>query len=459
MPNYKLSICAVLLFFIVTANVNATTNLLFILDSSGSMWGKVDNATKMDTAKAALKRLSTELPADSNVGLVAYGHRKKGNCKDVEVLLPVGTTNESLLIEALSKITPLGKTPMAYSLEQASAVFGGRESDNNNVVLISDGIETCGGDPCAVAGKLAAANINLRVHVVGFDISEENRAKLQCIADQGKGKYFSANSTQGFKNAIQEALAVAQKPEPPPKPTWKVTFEDNFDGEELAEHWTVKNPDPDAYIVEDGELMILSSSTGDWKKDTVQNIMLVDFELPKTDWRMTAKFRGEFGAAARHIVLGAVKDKDNSVSTGLLLDFSGGWDWKFFRFYADKTSKGKSTGSNEDVLGKWVKMVDKDPSRATKPGKLSLLLSKYMPKSNFLRLRRVGRSYISEVKFGDDPKSKWITLPKLTALRPLGKTPFFAAQKTNGKYNVGGGEDIFFLDWIKIEQLVKAQAD
>lgn len=456
---------------LMAADAHATTNLLFILDSSGSMWGRVDGQTKIKTAKEALSKLISDLPEDANMGLMVYGHRRKRDCKDVATVMPIGSANEEAVTEALKKVEPLGRTPLAYALGQSAAEFSGREKDNNYVVLISDGIESCHGDPCAAAAKLAAANINVKVHVVGFDVAAKDRAQLQCIADKGGGKFFAADSTKGFRKAIEEVTKVvkapplppppAAAPPPPPAPKappappkseWKTVFEDNFDGDKLAGHWTVKNPNPDAYLVENGELTLLSDSTGDWNKQTIQNMMLLDHPLPIGDWRLTAKLRGEFGAAIRTIALGVLKDKDNYVSANLILD-ENGYACQNLYFSASKRTKGKASGNRMRVLCDIAKKASKDPGWVDAQGKRSRLLSKYMPHSNYMRLRKEGRSYIAEVKFGDDPKAKWIELPKLTSLRPLGDTPFIAMQKTKG-----GGEDLFYIDWVKIEALTTEKA-
>ena len=196
----------------------ADTNILFILDGSGSMWGQVDGVPKIQTAKEVLGNLMGDLPADTRVGLVTYGHRSEGDCKDVEVLAPIDSLKPSQLREKLKGIKPKGKTPIAFALESSLAEFEPYKGENNNVILISDGIETCGGDPAKRAAELAASGINLRVHVVGFDVTEEQRSQLEAIASSGGGKYFNASSTEAFKEAIVEVKEVAIV-EPTPEPT------------------------------------------------------------------------------------------------------------------------------------------------------------------------------------------------------------------------------------------------
>ena len=141
--------------FAVTG-ANAATNLLFIVDASNSMWGQIAGTAKIETAKSTLDKLLTEIPVDSNVGLMAYGHRQKDDCKDVELMQPVGPIKLAALKKSLDSLTPTGKTPIANALQQSAAAFS-EDTTQRSVVLISDGIETCDPDPCAAARALAGA--------------------------------------------------------------------------------------------------------------------------------------------------------------------------------------------------------------------------------------------------------------------------------------------------------------
>ena len=434
----KKSALAALLFgaaMLAATDAHAVTNLMFILNSSGSMWGKVDDQAKIDTAKAALSNLTADLPANSNLGLMVYGHRNKSDCNDVETVMPIGSANEDAIAAALTKITPLGKTPLTLSLQLAGNEFAGREKDNNAIVLISDGKANCGGDPCAAAAKLAASGINVKVHVVGFDLSADEQHQLQCIADQGGGKFFNAKNTGDFKTFIKQVpVLVKQEPPkktPPPvaKPGWNVVFEDNFDGDDLAEQWTLKNPNPDAYVVEGGELLILSAKHGELSgnKNTIANMLVLDRPLPKGDWRITMRYRLELGTFGGWAALGLFKDPNNRLQAFTHSDSPGGG---VMRLKSAKVSAGTITGNRSDLF----------------MGRSLAGLSKVYE----LRLLKNGRSYISQARLvSDDPKepNPWLSLPKLTSLRPVG--PLFVALNKGD----GNGEDLMYVDWVKIEQL------
>jgi len=176
-------------------------NIIFILDASGSMWGRVESKEKIVVAKEVMNEIIDELPDNINIGLISYGHRRKGDCNDIETLKQLSKINKEELKNSISSITPKGKTPITKSLELAGDSLLKIE-DESNIILISDGKETCGGDPCALTKKLREKGINVNVHVVGFDVTQEEKKQLQCIADAGEGKYFSANNISQLRDAL-----------------------------------------------------------------------------------------------------------------------------------------------------------------------------------------------------------------------------------------------------------------
>ncbi len=278
----------------------AETNMLFILDGSNSMWGQVEGVAKIKTAQDVLADLVADLPKDTKVGLMVYGHRSRESCDDIEILSSIGQDTPAELVKKIRSIQPTGKTPIANALFGSLIAFSKFEGQNNHVVLISDGIETCGGDVCMAASVIANANIKPRVHVVGFDVGAKERAQLECIPKMGNGQYFSAANAGELKKAIAQVKQVAQAAPQPPKPPKpkkkgpKEVFRDDFNGEDLADHWEVLKPNPDAFIVEDGSLLIVSGTPGSLANETVENVFRLSEPLPKGDWTITAKFSVEF---------------------------------------------------------------------------------------------------------------------------------------------------------------------
>ncbi len=192
---------------------NPPISIIFILDGSGSMWGQINGKPKIQIAKQVMNTLIDKLPSSMRVGLMAYGHRRKGDCSDIEMLLPVGKPDPSAMKKKINAINPKGKTPLSAAVEQAAKNL--RYTENKaTVILISDGLETCNADPCKLAEKLAMHGVDFTVHVIGFDLSREEQTRLKCMADKTGGLFFAASDA----GALQKALfkTVEKVKEPPP---------------------------------------------------------------------------------------------------------------------------------------------------------------------------------------------------------------------------------------------------
>jgi Ca-activated chloride channel family protein len=188
----------------------ARSNLIFILDASGSMWGQIEGTPKIAIAKDVLTGLITDLPEDVHVGLVAYGHRRKGDCNDVEELVPLGPVDKKALIAKIQAINPKGKTPITRSVQMTADKIKVLE-DETTIILVSDGKETCEGDPCALVKELKKLGIKFVMHVIGFDVTEQERAQLECMAKAGGGEYFTAKTAGEFKMAAEKVVEKVQE--------------------------------------------------------------------------------------------------------------------------------------------------------------------------------------------------------------------------------------------------------
>lgn len=213
----------ILTLVLVLSNASAqesTTDekrMLVIYDSSNSMWGELaDKSRKYEAGRTALTNfLSTNL-ADRSIGFRAYGHRDKEDCRDSELMVPFSEVGiaKSKITSAVAGIRPTGKTPITHSLREALTDFGDQRGD---ILLISDGIETCDIDPCDLMREWQAADINVRVHVVGVGLTEVEQVAMACIADTSGGKYFDADSADGLADALDGAsVAIEEAPESSP---------------------------------------------------------------------------------------------------------------------------------------------------------------------------------------------------------------------------------------------------
>lgn len=429
----------------------AETNIMFILDGSNSMWGRIDGEAKIETAKSVLNEALSGLSAGVVPALMIYGHRQKDECSDVQLVVPLGSGTVADLMGAISAVSPRGKTPIADSLKAAGEAFAGREEENNNILLISDGIETCEGDPCAVAGALVQRGINVRVHVVGFDVDAEARAQLQCIAERGNGKYFDARNASGFQEAVQQAqeIAVAQAPEPEPadaRPT--IYFEDQFDGRDLSDDWEIVNPNPDAYLVENGVLTILAQDGTKATYRDAGNILRLSKPIPQGDWTMTARFLFAPHTMGENIRIGIAKEEENSLLTSLQLsqNIHQHYGTKF-EVRSDKLTRGAATGFAREVHS----IADPD---------LELRSAQFTDKVKgvLLRLEKSGRQYVSAVRFESrDPGAEdavsedWLTVQELTSLRSPGDAFTIMFGSDSGDDTPGGGEGLVEVDWVRVD--------
>jgi hypothetical protein len=407
----------------------------------------MEGKPKITIAKQVLGALLKDLPPEINVGLMAYGHRTEGDCKDVELLAPIGASNPEKLAARLAPIVAKGKTPLAYSLEQSLPHFASLAGQNNFVILVSDGIETCGGAPDKAAAKLVAANIGVKVHVVGFDVSAAERKYLEAIAQQGKGRYFQAQNTAGLKDAFaQVKMEVVQaKPEPkptpppePPKPKFKEVFSDDFDGNKLKEHWEVLNPNPNTFTVENGHLLIINATEGDLAKENIPNTFRLDKALPPGDWVMTAKVRIDLQTSEEKFFLGVYDAKDNYIVVQNTHSSRDGWGYfNPFTVEVVKNSGGQIVRFEKEIFPR-IKMKDAPFS----------VVMRQLPQPLLLRLRKEGRSYYAAAMLEKAENPQWVELEKITSLSQKGGLVLGLYHRYRGYVT---GEATVNVDWVKIE--------
>ena len=120
---------------------------MLILDASGSMWGQIKGKTKIEIAREVIGDLLQNWDTSMPLGLSTYGHRRKGDCNDIETLIPVGQADPKSIIKAIHAISPKGKTPLSEAVRRAAEELRYSE-ERATVILISDGVETCNADPC-----------------------------------------------------------------------------------------------------------------------------------------------------------------------------------------------------------------------------------------------------------------------------------------------------------------------
>jgi len=192
------------------------TDLVLIVDYSGSMNAKMkDGATKVASAKRCVKDLIDKLPGDLNVALVIYGTSKARGCEDIDVVQPLGPIDKANLKVRIDNYNATGMTPIASSLIKAGEELK-KAKGGSGIVLVTDGAESCHGDPAGVAAKLAAEfGVKFGINVIGFGIEPKEKAQLADIAAKGHGKLLTVENANELAGALQKV--VAEKVAPAPK--------------------------------------------------------------------------------------------------------------------------------------------------------------------------------------------------------------------------------------------------
>ena len=182
---------------------------ILVLDGSGSMWGEVEGKAKITIAQEVIGTLLDRIPEEQKLGLLVYGHREKGNCEDIEAMVPAEDHSADAIRSAIATIKPRGKTPISAAIRAAADDLKYQE-EKATVILVSDGLETCNADPCAVATALEDAGADFTAHVIGFDIRKpEDIRQLDCIAINTGGQFFTAETAPELVAALETVAEVA----------------------------------------------------------------------------------------------------------------------------------------------------------------------------------------------------------------------------------------------------------
>jgi von Willebrand factor type A domain len=214
---------AILTFVAAPADAQEGRSIALILDASGSMNAKLASGqTRIEAAKAAVAAFVDKLDPKTRLSYRVYGHQsptKDKNCKDSELLVDFGAAgaNKNAILAKTKDVKAQGYTPITHVIQLAAADVA-KEPGARAVVLVSDGKETCEGDPCAAAKALADADAKLVIHTIGFNVDAAARFQLQCIAKVARGTYSDAAGAADLGARLGEVAAAK-----PPAPTTKTT--------------------------------------------------------------------------------------------------------------------------------------------------------------------------------------------------------------------------------------------
>ena len=184
-----------------------TDKAIMILDASGSMWGQINEVTKIEIARDVVGEVLGNWGETTDLGLVAYGHREKGECADIETLIKPAKLDANQFTAVVGRLKPKGKTPLTQAVINAAEEL--KYSENKaTVILISDGEETCGLDPCEAGKSLEELGVDFTAHVISFDVPEEKVAGMRCMAESTGGRFLQASDAKELKDALEKAVVV-----------------------------------------------------------------------------------------------------------------------------------------------------------------------------------------------------------------------------------------------------------
>jgi hypothetical protein len=191
-----------------------TKNLEIILDLSGSMKLPLGKTTRIATARRVLHDVVAKIPDDFHVGLRVYGHRfgsrHKETCTDSELVVPIQTIDRRRVLQMVDAKQPRGETPLVYSVLQSAADL--KALGGGSVILITDGEESCGGDPAAAVRELKASGVDIDLQILGFTLSGmQVQQQLTEFARAAGGHYYSAQDGETLARALLMA-AVDKMP-------------------------------------------------------------------------------------------------------------------------------------------------------------------------------------------------------------------------------------------------------
>ncbi len=183
------------------------TRILFLLDASGSMMAPWEGTPRWEVAKRLLAKMADSLNAYPNLqlGLRVYGHQHPNaeqNCEDSRLEVPFAPKNAAAIKAKLKTLKAQGNTPITYSLGQSAQDFPVDKTSRNVLLLITDGVESCHGDPCAVSLALQRKHIFLKPFVIGIGAEKEFGKALECL-----GRYYNAAEVKTFRTVLNDVIA------------------------------------------------------------------------------------------------------------------------------------------------------------------------------------------------------------------------------------------------------------
>ncbi|MGI9406101.1 MAG: VWA domain-containing protein, partial [Hyphomicrobiaceae bacterium] len=191
-------------------NNGASDTVMLVFDASGSMRSRMGDETRLDVARSVVKdAVQRWRERGLKTGLVAYGHRDRNSCSDIQTLVPAGRANSRTFNRVIDTIDAKGRTPLGESLRRAAEDLNYRD-EKATIVVISDGRENCRADPCSIARSLKRSGAKFVAHVIGFAVNAKDEDGLRCVAEETGGQYVSAGNADSLDGALMRVARTVR---------------------------------------------------------------------------------------------------------------------------------------------------------------------------------------------------------------------------------------------------------
>jgi Ca-activated chloride channel family protein len=185
---------------------------MLVFDASGSMSGMgfgESSVTRIDQIRKALSRVLPAVAPVRDLGLIVFGPGSKNSCENIDLKLPVAHYSADRIMAELNTVQPYGQTPLTQAVKAAAEALHFREKPAV-IVMLTDGDETCQGNPCELARQLKAEGKDVTVHVIGYMLryaTEPTGGQMaRCFSEVTGGLFTSTESTDELVSALKKTL-------------------------------------------------------------------------------------------------------------------------------------------------------------------------------------------------------------------------------------------------------------
>jgi hypothetical protein len=204
-------------------NAPVQNETVLILGHANSMWSKMDGGQKIKVLRGAVASMLRAQEGKLDLGVVTFGAQKPKSCDAIDTVKPIGPIKAAADIKAIEAANPKGSASVAASLTAAAKLFK-TQSGAQSIILVSDSMDECKADPCAIAAELKEKAPRTIIHFIALgEKSEETLAELACVPEQTGGVFAAAQNEAELNEALQKtfqlaALGTSEDPEGLPMP-------------------------------------------------------------------------------------------------------------------------------------------------------------------------------------------------------------------------------------------------